>query len=73
MFAEVRKCFIGQVVLKNEQINDQQIVEISGRRNNTIKATEDEVQLVCRKCWAVNLRRWIKILNARVKGLYLIS
>ena len=65
MFAEVRKCFIGQVVLKNEQIN--------GRRNNTIKATEDEVQLVCRKYWAVNLRRWIKILNARVKGLYLIS
>ena len=43
MFAEVRKSFIGKVVLKNEQINDQQIVEISGRRNNKIKVTEDEV------------------------------
>lgn len=73
MFAEVTTCLTGKVVLQNEQINDQQIVEISGRRNNKIKGTEDEVQLVCRKCWALNLRRWIKALNARAKRLYLIS
>lgn len=69
MFAEVRKCFIGKVVLKNEQINDQQIVEISGRRNNKIKVTVDEVQLVCRK-WALNLRRWVKALNARAEIVF---
>lgn len=41
MFAEVRKCFIEKMVLKNEQINDQQLLKISDRRNNKIKGTED--------------------------------
>lgn len=36
-----RKCFIEKMVLKNEQINDHQLLEISDRRNNKIKVAED--------------------------------